>query len=99
EFVEASQRRQLARRRALGVILPVEISEEFADGHRLALDLLFIKGLHRDPRWRGADNAIGSDHAAEELAELNQVGAVTLDGVITEVPLQFQIVQKLADKG
>jgi hypothetical protein len=43
ELVEAAKRRQLAGRRALGVVLAVEIGQELADGQGLALELAVIE--------------------------------------------------------
>ena len=40
-----------------------------------------------------------ADFTGEELAELNQVRTVALDGVIAEVFLELQIVEKLAERG
>ena len=93
ELVEAPQRRQLARRRALGVVLTVEIVQELADGERVALDVPLIGVLTR------AGLASLADLAGQELAELDQVGAVALDGVVAEVLLELEVVEKLLDEG
>src|SRR4029078_8929864 len=47
ELVKAPQRRQLPRRRALGVVLAVQVRQELADRQRLAGELLLIQFLRR----------------------------------------------------
>ena len=48
ELVEAAERRQLPGGRALGVVLPVEVGEELADGQGLALELPLVELLARE---------------------------------------------------
>ena len=40
-----------------------------------------------------------TDLAGQELAELDQVGTIALDGVVAEVFLELQVVEKLLDEG
>src|SRR5699024_2383956 len=97
ELVEAPQRRQLTSGRALGVVLAVQVREEFADRVRLALDVLFID---RSRRGLGiARRAVRADFAAKVLRELNQVRAVALDRVIAEMLLELEVVEKLLNQG
>ena len=94
EFVKAAQRRQFPRCRALGVILSVEIVEEFANGEGIALDVAIVGALPRG----GLSLAAAADFTAQELGELNQVGPIALDRVVAEVFLELEIVEKLANQ-
>jgi hypothetical protein len=100
ELVERPERRQLPRRRALRVVLRVQVREELADLERLGLHLLLVQARRR----LGEDDVerrIGvvlPDLAGQELPELNQVGAVALDGVVGEMLLEPQVVQELLDE-
>ena len=40
----------------------------------------------------------GTDLTTEELAELNQVGTVTLAGIVAEMPLEFEVIEELPDQ-
>jgi hypothetical protein len=94
ELVEAAQRRELARGRALRVVLRVQVREKLADRQRFALELLLVKRRTADRARR-----VGvPDLSSQELAELDQVGAVALDRVIAEVSLELQVVEKLLDQ-
>src|SRR5205085_4996846 len=84
-------------RRALGVVLGIQIREELANRKRRAVDLLLVDRLgksHVQPRL----GRLLPDLAAEELAELHQVCSVAFDGVVGEVLLELQILEELLDE-
>src|SRR5207302_339945 len=90
-----------ARRRALGVVLAVEVGQELTDDQRLAAKRTLVNLLWRHSRGHlisGNGGSRRSDLAAEELAKLDQVSAVAFDRIVAEMLLQSQIVQELSDQ-
>jgi len=97
ELVEAAEGGEFPGRGGLGVVLAVEIGQELADNNRLAADLFLVD-------LPGCDGGFGrgvigvADQAGEELPELDEIGAVALDGVIAEVSLELEVVEELLDQ-
>ena len=94
ELVEAAQGCELPSGGALGVVLAVEIVEEFPNGERVTFDVSFIGILPR-----GGLAFAAPDLSAQKQGELDEVGAIALYSVVTEVLLELKIVEKLADQG
>lgn len=97
KLVEAAQGGQFARGGALGVVLTVEVRQELADRQRFTLEQLLVD---RDvgAAEAGRLGVFAADLATEELGKLRQVGAIALDGVVAEMLLELEILEKLPDK-